>query len=276
MSALDVSNDDRNPKPGYLHYDEGYSEDFWSATDFTDDYSQQETSRQTFLNVLTDRVAPRYADRDRLNSDANSTILIYMTGHGGDEFFKFHDSEELSAQDLAFALHEMHVKRRYKEILLVLDTCQATTMANYITAPNVITLASSVKGENSYAYPTADTLGVAIADRFTHSLYSFLTSNMVHKKTTAPVAPKLRPRLSLAHLHSSFNRQLLYSTATIVSSPLSRDPGDIMIADYFASPVIIEDEAKRIIAPAAGRNGAEVAEWEIRRRQQVVEFLLSQ
>lgn len=275
MNALDVSNDARNPNAGYVHYDEGYSEDMWSTTDITDDYTQEETSRQTFLDVLTDRMAPHYAGRNRLKSDANSTILIYMTGHGGDEFFKFHDSEELSAHDLALALHEMHIKRRYKEILLVLDTCQATTMANYITAPNVVTLASSVKGENSYAYPTTDTLGVAIADRFTHSLYSFLTSNTVHSKTTAPVAPQLRPRLSLKHLHASFNRQVLHSTATIVLSPQSREPKDIMLADYFSASSETKHDA-RVIEESASAGEAANSEGEFLRRRQVVENLLSQ
>eukprot|EP01032_Pedospumella_encystans_P038538 gene38538-43664_t len=70
----------------------------------------------------------------------------------------------MSAQDLALAFQEMHAKKRYKEILLILDTCQAVTMANYITAPNIITFASSLRGENSYAYPTVDSLGVAIVD----------------------------------------------------------------------------------------------------------------
>jgi phosphatidylinositol glycan class K len=36
----------------------------------------------------------------RLESDARSNVFLYMTGHGGDEFLKFQDYEEISAFDL--------------------------------------------------------------------------------------------------------------------------------------------------------------------------------
>lgn len=36
-----------------------------------------------------------------------------MTGHGGDEFLKFQDQEEISAFDLADAFASMHTKRRF-------------------------------------------------------------------------------------------------------------------------------------------------------------------
>ena len=64
-----------------------------------------------------------------------------MTGHGGNEFLKFQDSEELSSQvvlsiyvfyrinnslsnpqDIADAFEHMHEKKRYKEILFAIDT----------------------------------------------------------------------------------------------------------------------------------------------------------
>jgi phosphatidylinositol glycan class K len=36
-----------------------------------------------------------------------------MTGHGGDEFLKFQDNEEVSAYDVADAIEQMWEKRRY-------------------------------------------------------------------------------------------------------------------------------------------------------------------
>jgi phosphatidylinositol glycan class K len=47
-----------------------------------------------------------------LATDENSNILIYMTGHGGDNFLKFQDSEEINARDLADALQQMHERKR--------------------------------------------------------------------------------------------------------------------------------------------------------------------
>ena len=49
-------------------------------------------------------------------TNAGSNILIYMTGHGGDGFLKFQDSEEITNIELADAFEQMWVKRRYSQI----------------------------------------------------------------------------------------------------------------------------------------------------------------
>ena len=48
----------------------------------------------------------------RLLTDERSNIFVYMTGHGGNEFLKFQDSEEISAFDLADAFEQMYQKKR--------------------------------------------------------------------------------------------------------------------------------------------------------------------
>jgi glycosylphosphatidylinositol transamidase (GPIT) subunit GPI8 len=68
----------------------------------------------------------------RLLSDDRSNILVYMTGHGGNEFLKFQDAEEISAFDLADAFTQMWEKRR-----LVLNTscCQTLQGTHYNHSP---------------------------------------------------------------------------------------------------------------------------------------------
>jgi glycosylphosphatidylinositol transamidase (GPIT) subunit GPI8 len=39
-----------------------------------------------------------------------------MTGHGGDEFLKFQDTEEISAFDIADAFETMWQKKRYVQL----------------------------------------------------------------------------------------------------------------------------------------------------------------
>lgn len=48
----------------------------------------------------------------RLLSDDRSNIFVYMTGHGGNEFLKFQDNEEISAFDIADAFEQMWQKKR--------------------------------------------------------------------------------------------------------------------------------------------------------------------
>ena len=49
----------------------------------------------------------------RLLTDARSNVFVYMTGHGGNEFLKFQDNEEISAFDIADAFEQMWQKKRY-------------------------------------------------------------------------------------------------------------------------------------------------------------------
>ena len=73
---------------------------------------------ENFLRVLTGRHEAAVPRSKHLLSDEGSHILLYMTGHGGDEFLKFQDSEELQSHDLADAVKQMKEKRRKDCILL--------------------------------------------------------------------------------------------------------------------------------------------------------------
>jgi len=75
------------------------------------DYRGYEVSVESFLRILTGRHPKETSRSKRLLSDENSNILIYMTGHGGDEFLKFQDAEEISSHDIADAFSQMAQKK---------------------------------------------------------------------------------------------------------------------------------------------------------------------
>lgn len=105
----------------------------------------------------------------RLLTDDRSNIFVYMTGHGGNEFLKFQDNEEISAFDIADAFEQMWQKKRsvrnlpggfnnykshscrYNEIFFMIDTCQANTMFSKFYSPNILATGSSEIRENSYS-----------------------------------------------------------------------------------------------------------------------------
>ena len=60
----------------------------------------------------TGRMDPSVPRSKRLLSDERSNIFVYMTGHGGNEFLKFQDNEEISAFDIADAFGQMYQKKR--------------------------------------------------------------------------------------------------------------------------------------------------------------------
>jgi phosphatidylinositol glycan class K len=65
-------------------------------------------------------------------------VQVYLTGHGGNEFLKFQDTEELMAQDVADAVQQMHEKGRYNELLLVMETCQAATLYSKVRSVAIL------------------------------------------------------------------------------------------------------------------------------------------
>jgi phosphatidylinositol glycan class K len=54
---------------------------------------------------------------------------------------------QLLAQDLADAIAQMDEKKRFNELLLFVDTCEASTMWKRVYSPRVMGMGSSIQGE---------------------------------------------------------------------------------------------------------------------------------
>ena len=144
------------------------------------DYRGLDVSVHRFIQVLTGRHDKSTPKSKRLDTDMHSNILIYMTGHGGDEFLKFQDSTEITSQDFSDAFEEMYQKKRYKSILFIGDTCQANTLGNAIRSPNILSIGSSLLGENSYSWGSDDNVGLSLTDRFTSKYFLFQRYIYIH------------------------------------------------------------------------------------------------
>ena len=142
--------------------------------DIVIDYVGEEVSPETIMRLMTDSLAETISSNKRLQSSSTNNIFFYITGHGGDQFLKFHDLEDWNAHDLASMINVMHAKGLYRNLWMVIDTCQASSLFGYITAPNVFMLASSRVGESSYSHRANGALGVSIIDRMTRKLVQFM------------------------------------------------------------------------------------------------------
>ncbi|CEG73730.1 Putative Phosphatidylinositol glycan, class K [Rhizopus microsporus] len=167
MLADDVSCNPRNRYPATVYNNAARHIDLY-GDNVEVDYRGYEVTVENFIRVLTGRVAPNTPRSKRLLSDDRSNILVYMTGHGGNEFLKFQDAEEISAYDLADAFKQMAEKKRYNEILFMIDTCQANTMYSKINSTNILATGSSELDESSYSHHTDHDIGVAVIDGFTY------------------------------------------------------------------------------------------------------------
>lgn len=169
MLADDVACNARNAFPATVYANAGKMLDLYGEG-IEVDYKGYEVTVESFLRLLTGRHDATVPRSKRLLSDASSNVFIYMTGHGGNEFLKFQDNEEVSAYDVADAIEQMWEKRRsvpvcvcagrahaydslnrYNKLLYVIDTCQANTMYSKFYSPEIIATGSSSLGESSYS-----------------------------------------------------------------------------------------------------------------------------
>ncbi|KAI9903411.1 hypothetical protein N3K66_002763 [Trichothecium roseum] len=177
MLPDDMACNPRNAFPGTVYSNSDRAVDLY-GDNIEVDYRGYEVTVENFIRLLTDRVGAEMPRSKRLLTDEKSNILVYMTGHGGNEFLKFQDAEEIGAWDLANAFEQMWEKKRYHEILFMIDTCQANTMYSRLYSPNIIATGSSELDQSSYSHHADNDVGVAVIDRFTYYNLEFLESQV--------------------------------------------------------------------------------------------------
>ncbi|NXR97624.1 GPI8 transamidase, partial [Oxylabes madagascariensis] len=203
MLADDMACNPRNPKPATVFSHKNMELNVY-GDDVEVDYRSYEVTVENFLRVLTGRIPPSTPRSKRLLSDDRSNILIYMTGHGGNGFLKFQDSEEITNVELADAFEQMWQKRRYNELLFIIDTCQGASMYERFYSPNIMALASSQVGEDS------------LSVKFLEESHPASQTNM---NALFQVCPK----------------SLCVSTPGHRTDLFQRDPQKVLITDFFGS-----------------------------------------
>ncbi|RKP04994.1 peptidase C13 family-domain-containing protein, partial [Thamnocephalis sphaerospora] len=234
MLADDVACNARNKLPGTVFNNANKQLELVGQS-IEVDYRGYDVTVENFIRLLTARHAPEVPRSKRLMTDDRSNILIFMTGHGGDDFLKFQDAEEIGGQDLADAIAQMHEKRRqvirlrlYHEILFMVDTCQANTLYERLYSPNILAAGSSRRGENSYSHHADGDLGVAVIDRFTYYTLEFMERQAAGSNETSlqSLFDSLDP--ALMHSHPGVRRDLFHRKLEDVSATNA-----VPITDFF-------------------------------------------
>lgn len=192
------------------------------------DYRGYDVTVENFIRLLTGRHDPSLPRSKRLMSDAGSNILVFLTGHGGDQFIKFQDFEEISSGDLADAFGQMEIKNRYNEILFMADTCQATTLYERIYSNRFLAIGSAKRGENSLSLHADDLIGVSVIDRFTHSTLEFFEQVQPDSNAT------------IHDLFSRYDPQRLGSNMDWRTDLYPRDLRKVYLTEFFGSEAPIE------------------------------------
>jgi len=227
MLADDVSCNARNKFPGSVYANPGRRLDLY-GDNIEVDYRGYEVTVENLIRVLTGRVEPSVPRSKRLLSDERSNVFVYMTGHGGNEFLKFQDNEEISAFDIADAFEQMYQKKRYNEIFFMIDTCQANTMYSKFYSPNILATGSSELGENSYSHSNDNDIGVAVIDAFTHYVLEYMEDiNKTSHKT-------------MQDLFNSYDVKKINSHPGVRSDLFNRPLDHALITDFFGGVSRVE------------------------------------
>ncbi len=188
--------------------------------DVVADYKGDEVSVNSFLKLLTGKYAQNTVNSKKLRSDGRSNIVIYLSGHGGDGFFKFRDVEELLSSQLSAAIVEMKSQKRFQSLLLIADTCKAATLLYPNSLPpfveNVSFIASSQSNENSFGWHSVAELEVAIIDRFSLKFAEGIRTAMKRKgdRSIQSIVESLDPRFLMSHASftTNSNKKILASS----------------------------------------------------------------
>jgi phosphatidylinositol glycan class K len=225
MLADDYACDPRNAARGQIYGNYNHADELNRGVHV--DYRGADVTPDNFLNVLSGRHPTGTAASKQLRTDATSDVLVYMTGHGGDEFMKFRDTDEMTANDLALAIQEMRRGQRYNRMLLIADTCEADTLGNYLqvnSTPEVAFVGSSLKSENSYSHHADEKTGVLVVDRFTHHLLSHLNRQQVDSESLQVLFGKVGREPLLAHVGYKSTLTNVGGTSTLPASLFFRAP----------------------------------------------------
>lgn len=79
---------------------------------YTLSLSSSQTLEIDLSSLYSGRVVEGTPRSKQLLSNERSNIFVYMTGHGGEEFLKFQDAEEISAFDISDAFQTMWAEKR--------------------------------------------------------------------------------------------------------------------------------------------------------------------
>lgn len=224
--------DPRNVDPGKIYYEPGRRYDIFEGPGQIEvDYHKANVHSITWMTLLSGRQEAFTPLSQVLKSKEGSNVLVYINGHGGNQFTKFQDFDELSADEIAEAFLELFVKHKYQELFFLIDSCQALTLGDQIYAPNTVVLGSSQIDENAYSCNDDSHIGLSLMDRFTYKT-ALLLQNMRRSEAY---------NLSISDYQEGMDIKYLMAPPGTRSDRLGRDLKQTLLLSFLADPLIFKN-----------------------------------
>ena len=114
-----------------------------------------------------------------------SKLLVYLSIHGGEYFIKFRTKSVILTQEANRTLWEAFYKGRFSEIVFILDTCEAFSLFDAVTVPNIYFVGSSLIDQKAKSHHFDPIALNASSDRFTFTLSKELKDIYARKDYTS-------------------------------------------------------------------------------------------
>lgn len=167
----DIPEDQRNKKLGEVYHTPGEEEvRKWANPDYIGNTVSKQMLRDVLFGTTMNNSGPL------LQSDANSTVLLYLSSHGapGGNLVFSGGSEIVSPDEFSSFIDEMAKEKKFGRMLVVLESCFSEATALHVHTPGVIIMSASASNETSKSTTYDSYLGAWLSDEFTKQLISVL------------------------------------------------------------------------------------------------------
>ncbi len=167
----DIPFDSRNKQPGKVFHTPNEME---VRAEAEPDYIGDAVHKQMIEDVLLG--TGEYTNNPLLQSQENATVLLYLSSHGaaGGDLLVGKGAERISPEDLSSIIEKMAEKKKFKRMLVVLESCFSGATAGKVNTDNVILLTAASSNETSKSAIYDSYLATWLSDEFTDQLISIL------------------------------------------------------------------------------------------------------
>ena len=139
------------------------------------DYVGTEVTSATLKNVLTGTKTP--STPNVLESNASTDVFVYIASHGTPDGITFNSGDPFTREDFTRVTDSMHRNQRYRELVVVVDTCFGESFALNMTAPGILYLTGAGYNEPSLGAVYDAEIRQWLSDEFTSRVLILIRSN---------------------------------------------------------------------------------------------------
>lgn len=139
------------------------------------DYSSDKVSLQNFKNILLGIKTEETPIV--LESTENSNVIIYIVDHGAPGFIPFEHGGLLTSEDLAKTVEEMNLKKKFRQMFIMVEVCFGESIGLDIKTPNVVYFTGASKTETSFGATYDSNIRQWIADDFSNHAFNKIREN---------------------------------------------------------------------------------------------------